>query len=70
MCDELIVEGNDEFKSLLLKKTSTRTELQRAQSKIEIGLKRKKELEEQKSVLGMRKKELDDLSSVSKCRKF
>ena len=40
-------------------KTSTRTELQRAQRKIETGMKRRQELQEEKSILEKKRKELE-----------
>lgn len=59
MADELALEGNNELRKLLLQKSSTRSDLQRAQSKIEIGMKRRQELEDEKAILEKRKKELD-----------
>ena len=59
IADELVVEGNKELKKCLLQKTSTRTELQRAQSKIESGMKRRQELQEEKLILEKRRKELE-----------
>ena len=44
VADDIAKEGNDELKQCLLQKTSTRKDLQRAQSKIEIGMKRRQEL--------------------------
>ena len=39
-----VKEGNDELKNSLLQKTSTRRELQRAQSRIKTGMKRRHQL--------------------------
>ena len=44
IADELVAKGNSELKKCLLQKTSTRTKMQRAESKIETGMKRKHEL--------------------------
>ena len=43
--DESVSEGNAELKALLLKNNKTRKELQKAQNKIEIGMKRRQELQ-------------------------
>ena len=51
VADELVCEGNQELKNCLLQKNSSRSALQRAQSKIETGMKRRAELSEQKDVL-------------------
>ena len=56
MADELVVKGNSELKKCLLQKTITQTELQRAQSKIETSMKRRQELQEEKSILEKKKK--------------
>ena len=58
VADSLITEGNDDFKKLLLRKNSTRKDLQTAQSKIETGVKKRKELFDQKEVLEKKMKEL------------
>ena len=44
IADESVDEGNREFKELLSKKNATRKDLQRAQSKIEMRIKRRAEL--------------------------
>ena len=59
VADELVVEGNNDLKQCLLQKNSTKKELQRAQCKIETGMKRRQELEEEKQVLEKRLKELE-----------
>ena len=59
VAEELVLEGNEELKKSLLKKTATKSELQKSQSKIEMGLKRKQELEEKRIVLEKRRKELE-----------
>ena len=46
VADDIVKEGNDELKNCLFQKTSTWKELQRAQSKIETGMKRRLELSE------------------------
>ena len=58
VADNLIESGNEELKALLLKKTATKKQLQTCQSKIETGVKRRKELVEQKEVIGKRMKEI------------
>ena len=40
VADDIVKEGNNELKNCLLQKTSTQKELQRAQSKIETGIKK------------------------------
>ena len=52
-------EGNDELKNCLLQKTSTRKELQRAQSSIGTGMKTRQELSEEQQVMTKRIKELE-----------
>ena len=59
MADELVVKGNSELKKCLLQKPITQTELQRAQSKIETSMKRRQELQEEKSILEKKRKELE-----------
>ena len=59
IADELVVEGNSLLKKCLLQKTSIRSELERAQSKIETGMKRRQELQEEKLILEKRRKELE-----------
>ena len=44
VAEDIVKEGNDELKNCLFQKTSTWKELQRAQSKIETGMKRRLEL--------------------------
>ena len=39
VADDLVQEGNDELKKCLLQKNSSKSALQRAQSKIETGMK-------------------------------
>ena len=51
VADEILKEGNDALKQSLTQKNSTRKELQRAQSKIEIGMKRREELTIEQAVL-------------------
>lgn len=58
VADSLIENGNDEFRALLLRKSSGRKELQTCQSKIETGVKRRKDLVDQKTVIEKRMKEL------------
>ena len=60
VADESVEEGNKNFKDLLSKKNSTRKDLQRAQSKIEMGLKRRAELSAEEEVLKKKLKELED----------
>ena len=52
-------EGNDELKNCFLQKTSTRKELQRAQSNIGTGIKTRQELSEEQQVMTKRIKELE-----------
>ena len=59
VADDIAAEGNEELKNCLLKKNSTRKDLQRAQSKIETGMKRRQELSEQQKVLTKRMKEIE-----------
>ena len=51
VADESVSEGNTELKALLLKKNSNRKELQKAQNKIEMGMKRRQELQANEEVL-------------------
>ena len=50
VADESVSEGNAELKALLLKNNKTRKELQKAQNKIEIGMKRRQELQDKKRI--------------------
>ena len=59
VADELVGEGNDQLKGLLIQKNSTRKDLIAAQTKIEAGAKRRKELLEEQAVLSKRKKEIE-----------
>ena len=59
VANELVDEGNDQFKGLLIQKNSTRKDLIAAQTKIEAGAKRRKELLEEQAVLSKRKKEIE-----------
>ena len=60
VADYVVKEGNDELKNCLLQKASTLKELQRAQSKIETGMKKRQELSEEQQVITKRIKELDE----------
>ena len=60
VADELVDEGNDQLKGLLIQKNSTRKDLIAAQTKIEAGAKRRKELLEEQAVLSKRKKEKEE----------
>ena len=60
IADESVDEGNREFKELLSKKNATRKDLQRAQSKIEMGIKRRAELLTEETILKKRLKELEE----------
>ena len=53
-------EGNREFKELLSKKNATRKDLQRAQSKIEMGIKHRAELLTEETIFQKRLKELEE----------
>ena len=46
VADDSVKKGNEQLKQLLTQKNWTKEDLQRAQSKIEMGLKRRVELEE------------------------
>jgi hypothetical protein len=46
VANDIVREGNEELKNCLLQKNSTRKELQKAQCKIETGVKRRLELTE------------------------
>lgn len=59
VADEILKEGNDELKQSLTQKNSTRKELQRAQSKIETGMKRREELSIEQAVLTKKMKEME-----------
>ena len=48
--DDTVKEGNEQLKQLLTQKNCTKKDLQRAQSKVEMSLKRKAELEEDQEV--------------------
>ena len=60
IAEESIDEENREFKELLSKKNATRKDLQRAQSKIEMGIKRRAELLTEETILKKRLKELEE----------
>ena len=62
VADDSVKEGNDQLKELLSQKNCTKHQLQRAQSKIEMGLKRRAELEADKEVLQKRLREIDQKS--------
>ena len=51
VADDGVKEGNEHIKQLLTQKNCTKMDLQRAQSKIKMGLKRTAELEEDQEVL-------------------
>ena len=53
-------EGNEQLKQLLTHKNCTRKDLQRAQSKIEMSLKRRAKLEEDQEVLKKKLKEIQE----------
>ena len=59
VANDIVKEGNDELKECLSHKTSTRKELQRAQSKIETGTKRRQELKADQKGLNKRMRELE-----------
>ena len=59
--DDSIKEGNDQLKELLSQKNCTKHQLQRAPGKIEMGLKRRAELEADKEVLQRRLKEIEQI---------
>ena len=60
VADDSVKEGNEQLKQLLTQKKSTKKDLQRAQSKIEMGLKRRAELEEDQEVLKKKLKEIHE----------
>ena len=51
VADDSVKEGNEHMKQLLTQKNCTKKDLERAQSKIKMGLKRTAELEEDQEVL-------------------
>ena len=53
-------EGNERLKQLLTHKNCTKKDLQRAQSKIEMSLKRRAKLEEDQEVLKKKLKEIQE----------
>ena len=55
-----VKEVNEQLKQLLTQKNCTKKDLQRAQSKIEMGLKRRAELEEDQEVLKKKLKEINE----------
>ena len=63
VADDSVKEGNDQLKQLLSQKNCTKQLLQRAQSKIEMGLKRRAELEANQDVL---KKKLREIEQIKK----
>ena len=60
VADESVSEGNAELKALLLKNNKTRKELQKAQNKIEIGMKRRQELQNDEKKREKKKKKRID----------
>ena len=60
IADESVEEGNTDFKELLSKKQSSKRDLQRAQCKMEMGIKRRAELLSEEAVLKKRLKELQN----------
>ena len=58
--EESLAKRNKELRELLFKPNATRSDLQLAQSKIGMGLKRKNELCENEEVLSKRKKEVEE----------
>ena len=58
VADDSVKEGNEHIKQLLIQKNCTKKDLQRAQSKIKMGLKRTAELEEDQEVLSKKSKEI------------
>ena len=60
VADDSVKEGNGQLKQLLTQKNCTKKDLQRAQSKIEMGLKRRAELEEDQEVLKKKFKEIHE----------
>ena len=58
VADDSVKEGNEQVKPLLTQKNCTKKDLQRAQSKMEMGLKRRAELEEDQEVLKKKLKEI------------
>ena len=58
--DDSVTEVNEQLKQLLTQKNCTKKDLQGAQSKIEIGLKRRPELEEDQEVLKKKLKEIHE----------
>ena len=60
VADGSVKEGNGQLKQLLTQKNCTKKDLQRAQSKIEMGLKRRAELEEDQEVLKKKLKEIHE----------
>ena len=51
VANDIVMEGNGELKNCPLQNRSTRKELQRAQSKIEAGMKGRQELSEEQQVI-------------------
>ena len=60
VADHSFKKGNEQLKNLLTQKNCTKKDLQRAQSKIEMGLKRRAELEEDQEVLKKKLKEINE----------
>ena len=60
VADDSVKEGNEQLKQLLTHKNCTKKDLQRAQTKIEMGLKRRAELEEDQEVLKKKLKEIHE----------
>ena len=59
IADQNVDEGNRDFKELSSKKNATRKGLQRAQSKVKMGIKRRAELLTEETVLKKKLKELE-----------
>ena len=59
IADQNVDEGNRDFKELSSEKNATRKGLQRAQSKVKMGIKRRAELLTEETVLKKKLKELE-----------
>ena len=59
VADDSVKEGNDQLKELLSQKNCTNHQLQRAQGKIEMDLKRREEFEADKEVSQKRLREIE-----------
>ena len=62
VADDSVKDGNEQLKQLLTLKNCTKKELQEAQSKTEMGLKRRAELEMDQEVLNKKLKEIEEIS--------